>query len=143
MFFLNFQILVLAFVLLRVNAFREGIPGVDATFDYVVVGGGTSGFTVAARLAEADFTVAMVEAGDFYEVVWPLSKVPGAAVIGIGGSPTSTTPIDWNFITEPVPGANNRSLHYARHKTFGGCSVCNAMIYQRCCVSCTFPGKVD
>ncbi|KAL4734589.1 GMC oxidoreductase [Aspergillus similis] len=107
------------------------IPGVDATFDYVVIGGGTSGFTVAARLAEVNFTVALVEAGDFYEVVWPLSKIPGAVVIGVGGSPTSTTPIDWNFITEPVPGANNRSLHYARHKTFGGCSVCNAMIYQR------------
>jgi choline dehydrogenase len=143
MFLLVLQTLVLAFALVRVSAIQKGIPGVDATFDYVVIGGGTSGFTVAARLAEAKFTVALVEAGDFYEAAWPLSKIPGAAVIGIGASPTSTTPIDWNFITEPVPGANNRSVHYARHKTFGGCSVCNVMIYQRCCVSCTFPGKVD
>ncbi|KAL4987481.1 GMC oxidoreductase [Aspergillus falconensis] len=131
MFLLGFQILVLAFGLVRANAIPEGIPGVDATFDYVIIGGGTSGFTVAARLAEAKFTVALVEAGDFYEAVWPLSKIPAAAVIGIGASPTSTTPIDWNFITEPVPGANNRSVHYARHKTFGGCSVCNVMVYQR------------
>ncbi|KAL3477184.1 GMC oxidoreductase [Aspergillus californicus] len=118
-------------VALRVNGIPEGIPGVDATFDYIVVGGGTSGFTLAARLAEARFTVALIEAGDFYEAVWPFPKIPAAAVIGIGASPLSTTPIDWQFITEPIPGANNRAIHYCRHRTFGGSSAANVQIYQR------------
>lgn len=98
----------------------EGVFGVDASFDYVVVGAGTSGFTLAARLAEQKLSVALVEAGDFYEAVWPLAKIPGAVIVGLGSSPTATTPIDWNFITAPVPGANYRQVHYGRHKTFGG-----------------------
>ncbi|PYI23543.1 GMC oxidoreductase [Aspergillus violaceofuscus CBS 115571] len=98
---------------------REGLFGSDASFDYVVVGAGTSGFTLAARLAEQKFSVALIEAGDFYEVVWPVAKIPGAVIIGLGSSPTSTTPVDWNFITAPIPGANYRKVHYARHKTFG------------------------
>lgn len=37
------------------------------TFDYVVVGGGTAGATLAVRLAEASMNVALIEAGDYYE----------------------------------------------------------------------------
>lgn len=41
----------------------------DATFDYVIVGGGTAGLTMAARLSEdSGTTVAVIEAGSFYEV---------------------------------------------------------------------------
>lgn len=46
-----------------------GIPGVNATYDYVIVGGGTAGLAIATRLAQnANFTVAVVEAGSFYEM---------------------------------------------------------------------------
>ncbi|PYH44664.1 GMC family oxidoreductase [Aspergillus saccharolyticus JOP 1030-1] len=109
----------------------KGVFGVDASFDYVVVGAGTSGLTVAARLAEQQLSVALIEAGDYYETIWPLAMIPGAVIIGLGSSPLDTTPIDWNFVTAPIPGANNRKVHYARHKALGGCSVCNVMIYQR------------
>jgi choline dehydrogenase len=45
-----------------------GVPGVNATYDYVVVGGGTAGLTIAARLAEnSDVSVAVIEAGGFYQ----------------------------------------------------------------------------
>jgi choline dehydrogenase-like flavoprotein len=45
-----------------------GVPGVNATYDYVVVGGGTAGLTIAARLAEdSNFSVAVIEAGGFYQ----------------------------------------------------------------------------
>ncbi|RDW70509.1 GMC family oxidoreductase [Aspergillus mulundensis] len=132
MFFsLPLAILSFAVLTLQVSGVHRGQPGVDATFDYVVVGAGTSGFTLASRLAEANFTVALVEAGDFYELVWPFPIIPGAVALGIGASPTSTTPIDWQFITQPVPGANNRAVHYCRHRTFGGSSAANAQIYQR------------
>jgi choline dehydrogenase len=46
-----------------------GIPGINATYDYVIVGGGTAGALAAARLTEhTNATVALVEAGGFYEL---------------------------------------------------------------------------
>lgn len=55
-----------------------GVPGTDATFDYVIVGGGTAGLTLATRLAEGNVTVAVVEAGGLYETDnGNLSVVPG------------------------------------------------------------------
>jgi len=45
-----------------------GTPGENATYDYVIIGGGTAGLTLATRLAEDEsISVAVVEAGDFYE----------------------------------------------------------------------------
>lgn len=45
-----------------------GVPGTNASYDYVVVGGGTAGLTIAARLAEdPDVSVAVIEAGGFYQ----------------------------------------------------------------------------
>jgi len=46
-----------------------GVPGVNASYDYVVIGGGTAGLTIAARLAEDEsVSVAVIEAGSFYQV---------------------------------------------------------------------------
>lgn len=46
-----------------------GIPGQNASYDYVIVGGGTGGLTIAARLAEEEgVSVAVVEAGGFYQM---------------------------------------------------------------------------
>lgn len=46
-----------------------GVAGSDATFDYVVIGGGMGGLTTAYRLAEdGTRSVAVIEAGGFYEV---------------------------------------------------------------------------
>lgn len=45
-----------------------GVPGIPGQYDYLILGGGTAGLTMAKRLAEDKrFTVAVVEAGDFYE----------------------------------------------------------------------------
>lgn len=46
-----------------------GSAGRDATFDYVIIGGGTTGSVVASRLAQnTDATIAVIEAGSFYEI---------------------------------------------------------------------------
>jgi len=46
-----------------------GVPGHNASYDYVVVGGGTGGLTIAARLAEdKNASVAVIEAGGFYQI---------------------------------------------------------------------------
>lgn len=81
-----------------------GVPGVDASFDYVIVGGGTAGLTVATRLAQSGaFSVALIEAGGFYEVDnGNLSVIPADAVFFTGASPNDTAPlVDWGFVTEP------------------------------------------
>jgi choline dehydrogenase-like flavoprotein len=45
-----------------------GVPGLNATYDYIVIGGGTAGLTIAARLAEdSNVSVAVIEAGGFYQ----------------------------------------------------------------------------
>ncbi|GKZ21983.1 hypothetical protein AbraCBS73388_007913 [Aspergillus brasiliensis] len=99
---------------------EQGVPGLDASFDYVVVGAGAGGLTLAARLAQHNYRVALVEAGDFYELKYPLAAVPGAGIIGIGSDVDSSTPVDWRFVAYAVPGANYRDLHYSRGKCLGG-----------------------
>lgn len=98
-------------------------PTWDPTFDYVVVGGGTAGITIGSRLAQKGFTVAVVEAGDYYETTHPTSRVPGSASIGIGADVKTATNIDWKFVAEEVPGTQGRNIHYARGKCVGGSYV--------------------
>ena len=82
-----------------------GLPG-NATFDYVVVGGGTAGLALARRLAQdANTTVAVVEAGSFYELDnGNRSTIPGYASYGSGNNPASSIingKIDWQQYTSP------------------------------------------
>ncbi|KAI1312685.1 GMC oxidoreductase [Xylaria venustula] len=111
-----------------------GVPGKNATFDYIVVGGGNAGLTIATRLAEQQSgRVAVVEAGTFYELGnGNLSQVPGSDNMWISKDRDDWQPlIDWGYVTTPQPHALNTELHYARGKTLGGCSARNYMIYQR------------
>ncbi|KAJ5123515.1 hypothetical protein N7448_009612 [Penicillium atrosanguineum] len=105
-------------------------PLVDATFDYVVVGGGTGGNVVATRLAQHGSKVALVEAGGLYELE-SVVEVPAADVLPCGSDPGTQSAVDWGFVTHGQPGANGRSIHYARGKCLGGSSALNFMIYQR------------
>lgn len=81
-----------------------GAPGTNATFDYVIVGGGTAGLTIATRLAEDPaITVAVIEAGGFYEIDnGNRSTVPGYANFYTGSDPKNYNPlVDWGFDTVP------------------------------------------
>ncbi|KAE8378442.1 hypothetical protein BDV26DRAFT_292260 [Aspergillus bertholletiae] len=112
----------------QLSGSKEGIPGLDASFDYVVVGGGNAGVTLAARLAEQSFSVALVEAGDFYEIKYPPTKVPGAAIFGTGFDPMAVrTPIDWGFLVNTGPGANSRTVHYEKARCLGGAPTIGSM----------------
>ena len=79
-----------------------GVPGINGTFDYVVVGGGNAGLTLAARLAESA-SVAVIEAGGFYEMGnGNLSQIPQDDTYFAGKDKNDTNPlIDWGFETTP------------------------------------------
>lgn len=81
-----------------------GIPGDNATFDYIVVGGGNAGLAIAARLAERqDIRVAVIEAGSFYEIGnGNLSQVPALDTAFTGKGVNDWQPLtDWGYITTP------------------------------------------
>ena len=89
-----------------------GIAGINASYDYVIVGGGTAGLTLATRLAEQQAgTVAVVEAGGFYEVGnGNLSQVPAADNWYAGKAKSGWQPkIDWGYVTAPQAVSSDES----------------------------------
>ncbi|KAL4902786.1 hypothetical protein BDW74DRAFT_169358 [Aspergillus multicolor] len=99
---------------------NSAVQAKQETFDYVVVGGGTAGVTLAVRLAEASHSVALIEAGTYYEDSWSLAAIPGADVIPVGSDPDAKFGADWGFVTTPQEGADGREIHFARGKCLGG-----------------------
>lgn len=99
-----------------------GKLGINQTFDYVVIGSGTSGSAIGVRLAEAGHRVAILEAGEFYELGDPvLASTPGGDLTFVGGDMSDTDPlVDWAIQTTSQTGANGRAVHYARGKCVGG-----------------------
>jgi len=94
-------------------------------FDYIVVGGGSGGCVLAARLSEdPSVSVALIEAGPADRNI--LIHVPaGLALLA------QTHAANWNFSTVPQKGLNGRIGWQPRGKVLGGSSSINAMCYIR------------
>jgi len=110
------------------------IPGLNATYDFVIIGGGTAGLVLANRLSESGVhNVAVIEAGSFYELTNSnQSQIPRYVWNGAGLDLSDANPlVDWMFMTEAEEGFSGGRMHYTRGKTLGGCSARNHMIYQR------------
>jgi choline dehydrogenase-like flavoprotein len=92
--------------------------------DYVIVGAGSAGCVLAARLSEdPDVKVALVEAGP-----------PDTAQeihIPVAFAQLFQTKWDWDYFTDPEPGLDGRRRYLPRGKMLGGSSSMNAMIYIR------------
>jgi choline dehydrogenase len=96
----------------------------DGVYDYIVVGAGSAGCVLAARLSEdPDVSVALLEAGE--EDTQPEIHVPAIFPALFKSS------WDWDLLGEPEPGLEGRRLYLPRGKMLGGCSSINAMIYIR------------
>lgn len=95
-----------------------------STSDYVVVGSGSAGAVVAARLSEDRTTsVVVLEAGP--------KNSDKFIHIPAGFANLFQGPCDWNYRTEPQKALNGRSIFWPRGKTFGGSSSMNAMMWVR------------
>lgn len=97
----------------------------DQSYDYVIVGAGSSGCTLANRLtASGKYSVLLLEAG-------PPDKSPWIHIpLGYAKLFADAT-YNWRFHTEPEPGTGEREIFYPRGKALGGSSSINGLIYLR------------
>ncbi len=94
-------------------------------FDYIIVGGGSAGCTLAARLSENNnLSVCLIEAGGDGKNLF--IKMPAGNGF-VFGNPD----LDWGFQSTPQKNLNGRSIYLPRGKGLGGSSNMNGMIYMR------------
>jgi choline dehydrogenase-like flavoprotein len=96
--------------------------GIQHSYDYIVIGGGSSGCVIASRLVAAGKSVLLLEAGppdrDFF------IRIPG-------GIQKINKALTWNFWTQPEAAVDDRRIFMKQGRLLGGGSSVNGMVYIR------------
>ncbi|MEM5338622.1 GMC family oxidoreductase [Paraburkholderia azotifigens] len=97
-------------------------------YDYVIVGAGSGGCSLAGRLAEQcpDATIVLIEAGPHTERNLFVNMPLGVAAVVPFQLKTN-----YGYLTTPQPGLNGRRGYQPRGRGYGGSSAINAMVYTR------------
>jgi 4-pyridoxate dehydrogenase len=94
-------------------------------FDYVIVGGGSAGCVLAARLSEDPAVrVLLIEAGGADRSLWVHVPLAWTLILRHGL-------FDWGLKSEPDSLVDGRAIAIPRGRILGGCSSTNAMVYVR------------
>jgi choline dehydrogenase len=97
----------------------------EPPFDYVIVGAGTAGCVLAARLAEdAAARICLIEAGGSDR--HPFVRTPSMVAAAI-----ATQRLNWRFETVPQARLNGRRIPQPRGRVVGGSGSINGMVYSR------------
>ena len=100
-------------------------PGFDAEFDVVVVGAGSAGCVLAARLTEnPGISLCAIEAGGRDRNPW--IHIPRGF-----GKLVPNPNLNWGYETEPEPGLGGRSIIWPRGKVVGGSGSINGLVFLR------------
>jgi choline dehydrogenase len=95
------------------------------TYDYIIVGGGSSGSPVAQALSEdPSIKVLLLEAGPHADRFW-VNTPAGMAKLYFNQL------LNWNYYTEPMSKLQGRRMYWPRGKTLGGSSSINGMVFIR------------
>lgn len=95
----------------------------QSSYDYIVVGAGTTGCILANRLSQdKQNKVLLIEAGDDPKSFW-IDMPAGVSKLIFPGK------FNWGFNTQPEPHLNNRSIYAPRGRGLGGSSLINGMAY--------------
>ncbi|MEA2424110.1 MAG: choline dehydrogenase, partial [Thermoleophilaceae bacterium] len=93
-------------------------------YDYIIVGAGSAGCVLAARLSEdPDVSVLLIEAGQ--ADTWDNIHIP------LGVTALAHSAVDWDYSTGCEPHCDGRRITLPRGRTLGGSSSTNAMVYIR------------
>ncbi|MEL7559412.1 choline dehydrogenase [Stutzerimonas chloritidismutans] len=96
-------------------------------YDYIIIGAGSAGNTLAARLTEDEgISVLLLEAGGPDYRLDFRTQMPAALAYPLQG-----TRYNWAYKTDPEPHMNNRRMDCGRGKGLGGSSLINGMCYIR------------
>ena len=112
-------------ILYRVDLQKKYLMAMKKKFDYLILGGGSAGCTLASRLSKnTNINVALIEAGGGGKNLFIRMPAGNGFVFG-------NSKLDWGYNSTPQKALHGRQIYLPRGKGLGGSSNMNGMIYMR------------